>query len=316
MALAAQLGSLASSGLLGSTKTPADLYSGIMRSRTVLGAIVGQFHLQDVYHTRREIDAEKVLDKATDIEIDPKSSIITLTVTDKSPERARDLTNGFLNALQNANETMALSESSQRRLFFETQLEREKEALANAEVDLKKSQEQTGLILPAGQAALQIDTIAKVKAEIAARQVELAALRDSATDQNPEVVRIKSEMSDLEGQLSSLENGKAGGGNVPTAQVPELALESIRKQREVKYHETLFDILARQYEAARLDESKAGPTLQVLDHPKIPEEESGPSKVLIVLATTLFAGLLGLLWVLYRANRHALRAWTSQFTNA
>jgi tyrosine-protein kinase Etk/Wzc len=316
LALASQLGALGSGGLLGGPKTPADLYAGIMKSRTVLRAVVDRFHLKDVYHVRREIDAERILSKATDIEIDLKSSIITLSVTDKNAIRARDLADGFLVALQTTNESMALTDSSQRRLFFETQLEREKEALATAEVELKKSQEQTGLILPAGQATLQFDTIAKVRAEIAARQVELASLRESSTDQNPNVIRLRSEIGDLERQLGSLDNGKASIGNVPTAQVPELALENIRRQRDVKYHETLFDILAKQYEAARLDESRSGPTIQVLDHPTVPEGKSGPSRVLIVLSSTVLTGLAGFFWVLLTENLASMRMWAAQFTKS
>jgi len=310
-ALAAQLGNSGSLGILGLGKTPGDMLIGVLQSHTVLSSIVSQYELQKAFHLKSPRGAEKMLLSETKFDPGTKDSIVTITVTDKSAARAQTLANAYLDALQQVNENFALTESSQRRLFFEKALEREKEALASAEVDLKQSQEQTGLIQPASQATLQIDTIGRVRAEIASRQVLLASLQESETDQNPQVVRLKSEIADLQRQLGAMQNGSTTGGNLPTSKVPELALEEVRKEREVKYHETLFDILARQYESARMDESKVGPTLQVLDRATLPEGKSGPSKTLILILATAASAFLGVAWTLYAANAMRLRSWYS-----
>ncbi len=308
-ALAAQLGNGGGLGILGMGRTPGDMLVGVLQSHTVLSFIVRRYDLEKAFHIKSQFGAEEKLLSETKFDSGTKNSIITITVTDKNPARAQNLANGYLDALQQANENFALTESSQRRLFFEKALEREKEALANAEVDLKQTQEQTGLIQPASQATLQIDTIGKVRAEIASRQVMLASMLESETDQNPQVIRLKSEIADLQRQLGAMQNGSTAGGNLPTSKVPELALEEVRKEREVKYHETLFDILARQYEAARMDESKVGPTLQILDRATMPEGKSGPSKVLILILSTVGAALLGVFWILFAVNAAALRTW-------
>ncbi len=157
------------------------------------------------------------------------------------------------------------------------------------------------MIAPTGQTETEIRTIAEMQAQIAVRQVELAALRQSATEEYPGVVRLKSEIDDLEGQLARMQSG---GGNtlaaIPTSKVPELQLEYVRKAREVKYHEALFDMLSRQYEAARLDESRDAPALQVLDAASYPDTRSSPKRAYYVLGG-LAAGLFcGCLWVLVR----------------
>jgi len=163
---------------------------------------------------------EKDLESRSLFEIGLKDSIVTINVTDKSPERARDLANGYLEMLQQTSAGLTLTESSQRRLFYEQRLAKERDDLANAEVALKQNQEQTGLISPAGQTASELQTLASLRAEITARQVRLASLRQDETDENPDVLRIRDEIANLQGQVSQLENGKNQGqfGRFSTAQ--------------------------------------------------------------------------------------------------
>jgi uncharacterized protein involved in exopolysaccharide biosynthesis len=207
-----------------------------------------------------------------------------------------------MDALRQTNGRLALTQSSQRRLFFGDQLAKEKDALEDAEVDLKKTEEQSGLIAPAGQTESEIKTIAETQAQMAAREVQLASLRESSTEENPQVIRLRSEIEDLRGQLARLQqgNGRESAASIPTSKVPELQLEYVRKEREVKYHETLFDMLSRQYEAARLDEAHDAPVLQVLDPASYPDAKSSPKRLYIMLGGLAFGLFAGCLWVLAR----------------
>ena len=298
--LAGQLGSFGALGALGGLKNPADVYIGILGSRTIADSLIKRFDLQRVYKTKRLSDTEKVL-KGSSKFVAGKDSLITISVEDKDPNLAASLANGYLEALYEQNGSLALTESAQRRVFFEQQLAHEKNALADAEVELKRTQEQTGLIAPIGQAQVEIEAIQRLQAEITSRQVEFRVLQQSSTEQNPAMIRERAEIEELQEHLRKLENDstKRTPGNVqaPTSKVPELALEYIRKQREVKYHETLFELLARQYETARLDESREAPLLQVVDKAIVPDKKSGPHRTLLVMAS-LFAGLAaGAFWV-------------------
>lgn len=308
--LASQMGSLGALGALSGLKSPSDIYLGILESRTVADDIIHKFDLQKVYGTGRLSDTVKKLKKRSNF-ASGKNTLITIDVEDHDPARATAMADAYLDALQGQNGKLALTESSQRRLFFEQQLEREKNALADAEVQLKKTEEQTGLIAPVGQAQVQIDSIAQVRAQISSREVQLKAMEQSATNQNPEVVRLQAQIVGLEQQLQKMESdsGVRRAGNVlPSAStVPELALEYVRKQREVKYHETLFELIARQYEMARLDESREAPVLQVVDRAVVPDKRSGPPRTLILLAGCLLGALAGIAWLLLRAFFETLR---------
>jgi tyrosine-protein kinase Etk/Wzc len=307
-ALAGQLSALGAGDLLGSGKSSGELYSGILRSRSIASELIKQFDLMHVFGVKKESLAEKILGAGTDIVADPKSSIVTVSVTNKDPALAHDLANAYMDALRETDGRLALGQSSQRRLFFGQQLAKEKDDLEDAEVELKKTEEQSGLIAPAGQTESEIKTIAETQAQLAVRQVQLAALRDSATEQNPEVVRLRSEIEDLQGQLQRLQNGNGKGtASIPTSKVPEVQLDYVRKEREVKYHESLFELLSKQYEAARLDEAHDAPVLQVLDSASYPDSKSSPKRMYIMLVGLLVGLFAGCAWVLVRDRIQSLR---------
>ena len=144
--------------------------------------------------------------------------------------------------------------------------------------------------------------IAETRAQIAVRQVELSALRQSATNQNSDVIRLQSEINDLQEQLSRLQTGTSKSGSIviPTSKVPGLELDYVRKMREVKYHEALFEMLARQYEAAQMDEARDAPLLQVLDPASYPDTKSSPPRMLMIFAGLILGCLAGSVWVLMR----------------
>jgi tyrosine-protein kinase Etk/Wzc len=302
--LMGQLGAIGMAGsALGGLKDPAQIYVGILGSRSVADDLIKQFDLQKVYKTKKLSQTEKVLKAHTKI-LSGKDSIVVITVEDHDPKRAADIANGYLAALHKQNDRIALTEAGQKRLFFEQQLEKEKNSLADAEVALTETQQKSGMIQPGGQAQLQIETIAQTQAEISSREVQLAAMSQAATSQNPDVIRLHSEIDGLKEQLNKLENagGKTGGGNVeiPTSKVPELTLTYIRKARDVKYHEALYELLLRQYESAKLDEARSAPLMQVVDYAVVPDTKSGPARTLLTLLAFIVGGLMGAIWVVVR----------------
>jgi uncharacterized protein involved in exopolysaccharide biosynthesis len=293
----------------GGARGSGDLYVGILKSRSVRSELVKRFDLMSLYKVKKESQAENILGGRSTFDVDAKSSIVSISVSDKSPVRAHDMANAYLDALTEKNGQLALTESSQRRLFFGQQLAKEKDELENAEVALKETEEKSGLIAPAPQTASEIQMIMQTRNRISEKQVQLASLRLSATPENPELVRLESEIQGLQEQLSKLETGtyKRLSGAIPAAKVPELALDYVRKEREVKYHETLFEVLARQYEQARIDEARNAPLVQVIDTASYPDTKSSPFRALIVLGFLIIGTLLGCAWILLRDRIPQLR---------
>jgi uncharacterized protein involved in exopolysaccharide biosynthesis len=305
--MAGQMGAIA--GLAGGGgaasifKNPGDLYVGILESNAISDRLIDSFRLRSVYHRKTLVDTREALQRHAVFEAQ-KNGLISITVTDHDAQRASDLANGYVSELYKLNSTLAITEAAQRRVFFDQEMVSEKAALAAAENDLKTTEQKTGLIQVTGQAEVIIRSIAELRAEISSREVELQSMKTFATDQNPAAIRTAQEISSLREQLAKLENSQnaqqPGDISVPSGRVPEAALEYSRKLREVKYHEALYDLLLKQYEAARIDEAKSAPLVQVIDRATPPDKRAGPPRVLIAVGGGVVGLLLGIAWVLMR----------------
>jgi tyrosine-protein kinase Etk/Wzc len=297
-----QFGALASMAGLGGSlgiKNPVDLYIGILQSQSVTDSMIKRFGLG--YHAKRMSDVRIAL-LGHSAFVAGKDGMISISVSDHDPKRAAAFANAYVDELYRVNNRLALGGAAQRRLFYEQQLAQEKDRLADAEVALKQTEEKTGVIAPTGQTEEIIRQVAQLQAEITSREVQLDALRTSSTEQNPDVIRLNTELSGLRGQLRDLEKGTAkhapGDISITTANVPQAGLEYIRKERDVKYHQLLFDLLARQYEAARMDEAKSAPLIQVVDAAVPPDRKSAPYRAMWALTGVALGFFLSMGWVL------------------
>lgn len=295
-AMLGSLGALAggSGGALG-LKNPNDLYVGMLKSRTVADNLISRFKLKDRYEREKNDAVRKALGRVTIIEAG-KDGIIVVNVSDKDPQFAADLANGYVDELDSLTKTLAVTEASQRRLFFEKQLKQAKDQLANAEIAFKQTQETTGVLELGEQGKAMIGAVGEIRAHIAAKEVQLSAMRTFATEQNPDYLRTQQELGSLQGQLAKMERG-GESGLVPMGKLPELGLENIRKLRDVKYYETLFELLAKQYELARVDEGKDSAVIQVLDKAVPSDIKSKPKRAMMVIIVLLVVGFLTVLWV-------------------
>ncbi|AUH49467.1 hypothetical protein CXB49_00735 [Chromobacterium sp. ATCC 53434] len=289
--LLGQLGGLTGgSGGLAGLKTPNDLYIGILQSRTVADGLIRRFQLKRHYDISSQDRARAEL-RARSQFSSGKDGLITINVDDTDPKFAAALANGYIDELKTVNQSLAVTDAAKRRLFFEQQMRQTKDLLADAEAALRKTQEKTGMIQLEGQLPAIVGSVTQLRANIAAKEVQLEAMRSYATTQNPLYIRTEQELGGLREQLAKLETGSSNGGDlmVPTGKVAQSGLEYLRRLRDVKYQETIFELLAKQYELARIDESKDSSLIQVLDSAVTPEKKSRPKRAIIMLMA-LFAG--------------------------
>jgi len=301
--LAGQLGSLGSLGAASAIglKNPADMYVGMLQGQVIADRLIERFGLQAEYKARLRVDARARLKKESSFEA-AKDGLIYIQVTDHNPNKAAQLANAYVDELHSLNAKLAVGQASQRRVFYQHQLDDEKEQLADAEDALKQTQEKTGLIQLNGQAEQIIRNIASMKAQIASREVELGVAHTFATDQNPDVAELEQQIDGLKKQLSILESTQAnslpGDAQVPSGRVPAAGLDYLRKLREVRYHESLLELLSQQLEAAALDEAKSVPQIQVVDPAQVPEKKSGPSRILITFGFLLLGLMISSAWAI------------------
>ena len=306
-ALASQLGSLGgmaalAGGSLG-LKNPNDMYVAMFKSRTVVDAMVQHFGLMQEYHARHLSEARMAFEVHATVDGNNKDGLIHISIADHDPQRAADLANGYVEQFRNLSQHLAITEASQRRLFFERELEHAKDNLANAEEALKQTEQTTGVIQLDSQASALIESGSALRAQITAREVQIQGMQTYATGENAQLVQAQRELESLRAQLAKLggsENSPGGELIVSKGQVSEAGLEYIRKLRNVKYNETIFDILARQFEAAKLDEARQGAIIQVVDPAIAPDMRSSPKRSLIVIVATIMGFIFGVFIALFQ----------------
>jgi tyrosine-protein kinase Etk/Wzc len=284
------LGGLA--GAASGLKNPADQYVAFVKSQTIQDTLIERFKLKDRYDERYLQDARKELERNTRVSAGAKDGFITIEVDDKDPAFSAQLANAYVEELQKLMSRLAVTEAQQRRVFFERQLAATKNSLAKAEQALKGSGLNSSALKASPQAA--VEGLARLKASITAQEIKLASMRGYLTDSAPEFRQGQTELSAMRSQLMRAE--KEEPSNARSTEESDY----VAKFRDFKYQETLFDLFAKQYEIARVDESREGAVIQVLDVAKPPEKKSKPKKALIAVATTLATGFLLLLWVFVR----------------
>jgi len=308
----AALGSLG--GLAGGlgAKSPDELYVALLKSDSVQRALDARFDLKTHYEASSYETLRKILPNVIRVSSDKKSGVISVEVDDKTPQFAADLANAHESEITKLLGRLAVSEAQLRRVFFEKQLNETKENLVKAERGLQLVQEKSGVIVLDKQAEALIAGAALVRAQITEREVQLKVLRTSATGQNPDVIRLNSELGALRAELARMESTQGGAAgsavDMPVGRIPEAAIDYVRARRELKLQETLLEGMVRQYEIAKLDEAKEGPALQQVDVALPPDYKSRPSRALIVLGSTLAALVLVSAWVVVRRYAAASRA--------
>lgn len=271
---------------------PNDMYVAMLRSRTVADALIDQFSLMRMYHKKLRVDARKQLDTLTEISAG-RDDVISISVEDRDPRRAANIANAYVVELGKLTKTLAVTDAGKRRLFFQGEVKTANDELAAAEDALKQTEEKTGIIQLDSQARVLLEGYADLRAQVAAKEVQIQVMKSFATPENPDLLRAQQELAALRAQLARLESGHGGTGpSVALARVPEAGLEYVRKLREVKYREAMFELLLKQYEIARIDEAKDAALVQVLDMAVPPEKRSWPPRTALVLAGTLLALLI------------------------
>ena len=303
-ALASQLGSgalasLATGGL--GIKNPGDMYVGLFRSRTVEDGVIQRFGLMARYKLKRMVDTRKKFEDRSTVSFGAKDGLIRIDVRDRDPKFAADIANGYVDEFRKLSATLAITEASQRRVFFQGQLAEAKDNLAKAEEAMKNTQQRTGVLQIDSQAKSLIESASMLRAQIVAKQVQIRGMRSFATDDNPDLMKAPQELAALESQVAKLGGAEQAPDSllVPKGKVPEAGLEYIRAYRDVKYFETIFELIAKQLEVAKLDEARQGAVMQVVDVAVPPDKKSFPPRLLIIALSMVMAAIIASIIALY-----------------
>ena len=311
------LGQLGGTGALASVagaslgmKNTGDMYVALFRSRTIEEALIQRFGLMQRYHAKKMSGARSALEGHTKVVLGAKDGLIYISATDRDPQEAAALANGYVDEFKKRSADLAITEASQRRVFFEQQMLDAKEHVAAAEEAMKNTQQSTGVFEIDSQARSLIESAAALRAQVVAKEVQLQSMRSYATEDNPEMILAQQQLSALKSQLAELagNNQDVGAGLiVPKGRIPEAGLEYIRKVRDLKYYVTISELIARQFEMAKLDEARQGAVIQVVDTAVPPDTRSFPKRTILVLAVLLASCVCACVWSIVSEGFHRLK---------
>jgi capsule polysaccharide export protein KpsE/RkpR len=331
LALAAGLAAKAGGGLGGvagdllGLKSSGALFIGVLRSETSQDRLIRQFDLRKVYGTRLVTDARRKLDENTSISEDRKSGIITISVTDHSPQRATALASAYVDQLNTLVSELSTSSAHRERVFLEERLKVAKRDLDDAVNQLAQFSSKNNTLDIQQEGKAMLDAAGTIAGEMIAAQSQLEGLRQIYTENNSRVRSLNARVAELRKQLEKLGgtqanavNGtsaspdqkgdpsaaKAGGGlPYPTLRsLPLLGAKYADYYRRAKIQETVFELLTEQYELAKVQEAKETPSVKVLDPARIPEKKSSPPRLVIMFLGTFLVSAISVVWVLAAAR--------------
>ena len=289
----ASLGSLGGlAGAAAGLKNPADQYVAFMKSNVLEDALIDRFKLMERFDAKLRADARARLEGSVRI-ASGKDGLISVEFDHTDPQFAAELVNAYPEELRALLARLAVTEAQQRRVFFEKQLQGARDKLTAAELALRSSGV-SGSVLKSNPASA-VAAVAALKAQITAQEVKVGAMRGYLAETAPDFKQALTELSSLRAQLARQDMQEASASAAGAGQG-----DYVSRYRDFKYHETLFELFARQYEIARVDEAREGAVIQVLDVAKPPERKSKPKKALIAVIATLAAGFALLLFVFVR----------------
>jgi len=268
----ASLGNLAALGGVGAVRNTSDQYVSLMQSTLVTDRLIDRFKLVDAYEAKFRVDARRELASNTRIALGRKDGLVTVEVDDHDRQRAADMANAHVEELRLLLSRLAVTEAQQRRMFFESQLEQAQERLVRAQMALQATGFTQGALRAEPRAAAE--EYGRLRAEVTAAEVRVQALRASLAEGAPELRQAQGALTALREQLARTERAGAAASGTGRG-----GSDYISKYRDFKYQETLFDLFARQYEIARVDESREAAPIQVIDVATPPEKPTGPRRV-------------------------------------
>lgn len=292
-----QLGGLAAmAGVGGGFGGSTDMYVSIIKSRSVADAVIRKLELMKEFKAKTADDARKAFASSVKVQAGAKDGIITITADHKKPEMAAKLVGATVEELARRSVQLNIAKVSNDRVFLEKRLELVKQDLKTAEDEMKSFAQQNKAIQVDAQAKASIEGVAKLKAELATKEVQLAALRSYQTDESHEVRALMAATARLRSELTRFagSGGGVGEGIPNVGNVPNLGLEYARRLREVKTQEAIYEHMVKQYEMAKVNESRDTSSLQILDDAVMPDRKSKPKRSLIVMLATISAFFVGI----------------------
>jgi uncharacterized protein involved in exopolysaccharide biosynthesis len=311
------LSALAGAGAIGpsvgglmNARTPGGTFIGILDSQTAQDDIINRFDLRRVYHCKFYTDARNILKGKTTIVEDKKSGIISISVTDRDPNQARDLAEANVEELNKLVNSLSTSSARREREFLEQRLKSIKSDLDASSVALSQFSSRNATMNPQSQGQALFESATRLQGALITAQSELSGLKAMYSDDNMRVREARARIDELQSQLRKMGgiSGKVDGADQKSnklypsiRELPLLGVTYSDLSRQLAMQVGIYETLTKQYELAKVEEAKEIPPIKVLDEPDVPERKSSPHRAIIVVLGFLLSAFAGITWILASA---------------
>ena len=270
-------------------------------SRDALAALNDELNIKDEYSSSRidlfsrfaGIDWDDSLEafhqyyqKKIDVQLDPVSSITTLTVRAFSAQTAQEINQGLVDFSEGL--VNKLNERGRQDMirFAAEEVAQAQRSAKVAALALSQYRNAKGVIDPEKQSAIPLQQVAKLQDELIATRSQVIQLEKLAKD-NPQLPILRQRVGLLEGEIEAETNRMAGGER-------SLAGKAAEYQRLVLEREFADKVLASAMstlEQAKSEAQRKQLYLERIVLPNKPDQAMEPRRMRGIL-TTLLVGLV------------------------
>jgi uncharacterized protein involved in exopolysaccharide biosynthesis len=286
------------------TRSPGALFAAILRSDTVEDALINRFDLRKAYHLRGYERARTKLSESMVVSEDKKSGIVTVTVTDREPQRVAALTNACVEEADRVLQSLNTSAAHREREFLEKRIAVVREGLIADEEHLARFSSRNSALDIKEQGKAAFEMAGRIQGEWVATRSELEGVRQAYGPEHPQVRRLEAKVAALRASLGRMGTtpraspGENGLDFLSLSRLPAVGANYADLFREVQLQESVYDALVKQYEISKVEEAKQTPRLRVIDDGKAPERRSSPRIVMLFVLCTVGGLVAGVLAVL------------------
>ena len=289
-ALAGLSGLVGLSGISSSIKSSDEMYIALMRSYSVQSTLIEQLKLKERYGSRNIEEARLVLSNNVVILSDKKSGMLLVDAQDKDPEFAAQLANAQVKELNVILSRLAFTEAQQKTAYYEQQIVNIQSKIPQLELEFKDAQKSSGL-----EVASLLSEAGTLPGQIAAKELQLQVLSRFVTGQNPDLKRLALEISALRAQMAKYELSKtepktselSKSGIVTESTKTKFIQKATQTYTTLKIQEALLEGFVKQLEVAKINETKEGLSVQVVDEARASDFRAKPERKKMVISYTV-----------------------------
>src|SRR3974390_478988 len=297
-------------------KNTSEVFAGILASRTVQNYIIDKFDLKRVYGVSRLGDARNELSRFVGVAIDRKNQMITISVTDRSPQRAVEMAAAYPDELNRLVSDLSTSSARRERIFLEGRMSQVSQDLENAERDFSQFASKNSAIDIKEQGKSMLEVAGTLQGRLISAESELEGLRQIYSDSHIRIKTQKARVEELQSQLAKIggnEHKTTLGADSTAAdfypsirKLPLLGVTYADLYRSMKLQEAVFEVLTQESELAKVQDARETPSVKVLDPPELPEAKDFPPRKLIAMSSTGIAFVGGVIVLL------ATKSWNEK----